>query len=256
MTFHHCIIAPRDQEVPKILKRPYCKQDLSSRFKKNGTVFNDWQEDTDFILKSAFQCDMEVIKLYYFIRGEDLKMCERSVLFNFSDLKKIFTILAAKSNYPVVSWTAFVDYCRECDILDETVTTERLFEAFELVNEENQKINNPMVNNPEDELQRYEFIELLFRVAGMKYIETKVCDSYNRAFNLLLNDHIFKHPMKDMWQEFRDKYLWKQDVCDMLYRNRSYIEKIFKDYIREDKPVAGMLPNRSQLGSTSPRKRV
>ena len=45
-------------------------------------------------------------------------------------------------------------------------------------------------DNPDKSLVRFEFIELLIRIANEKYVKTKICKNLPDAFELLLQVHI------------------------------------------------------------------
>jgi len=62
------------------------------------------------------------------------------------------------------------------------------------------------VLNPEPPtiLARFQFIEVLFRIAKHKFFDTGEFKTIYRSFEALLNEHISLLDTPDMWQEFRD----------------------------------------------------
>ena len=69
------------------------------------------------------------------------------------------------------------------------------------------------MNNPDDQkipnkLCRYEFLELLVRIANQKYRESKQVKTYAEAL-LKLIDHFKNQYTPAPWQGFRDQYLWE-----------------------------------------------
>ena len=61
-----------------------------------------------------------------------------------------------------------------------------------------------MVDNPADELQRFEFLECIVRLAEAKYLKTNICTTYVTSIRKLLDEHILRMEEQDEWQEFRD----------------------------------------------------
>lgn len=49
-----------------------------------------------------------------------------------------------------------------------------------------------MPDNPSTALQRFEFLEILVRVAGMKYVNCGKVKTYAEAVKKLLDEHILK----------------------------------------------------------------
>ncbi len=58
--------------------------------------------------------------------------------------------------------------------------------------------------NPDNQLCRFEVIEIFLRLASLKYKETGICATYSEAFEKILNEKIFPNYQPYPWQEFRD----------------------------------------------------
>ena len=56
-----------------------------------------------------------------------------------------------------------------------------------------------MGENPDGALQRFEFIEILFRIAAAKFKDTKKVSTFHEAFEKLLHDHLFKFYTPEPW---------------------------------------------------------
>ena len=65
-----------------------------------------------------------------------------------------------------------------------------------------------MDDNPDRSLQRFEFIEILYRIAEVKYKTTKQVSTFHEAFEKLIHEHVFKYCIPEPWQAFRDDMLW------------------------------------------------
>lgn len=83
--------------------------------------------------------------------------------------------------------------------------------------------------NDDSSLCRFEFSEIIVRMARCKYHDKGKCKTIWESVEKLLLDHIIPNTIEAMeWQPFRDKYLWTLEVDDLLKANRAGIEKLYK----------------------------
>ena len=75
---------------------------------------------------------------------------------------------------------------------------------------------------------------MLFRIAKHKFFDTGEFKTIYKSFEALLNEHIFLLDTPDMWQEFRDKYLWNSGSNALIRQNIHHITKIANTYIYDD----------------------
>jgi hypothetical protein len=140
---------------------------VERRFKKETSVFKDWKEDNNYILQRSAELDKKEWKAPRFIKDfEEIDRCWDIIWQNFVRLKDIFITMASRSNFPSVSNLDFTTFCDQCKLIDGKTFNlsdiDRLFIAtnVELVaNDE----------NPDKELCRFEFFEILLRIADFKY---------------------------------------------------------------------------------------
>jgi len=80
--------------------------------------------------------------------------------------------------------------------------------------------------NPDNLLCRFEFIELFLRLSDAKYRQTKLVKTVSEAFKKLLEDHILPYhgTQKHLWQSWRDKYLWRTLIDELLLANKRSLE--------------------------------
>ena len=76
------------------------------------------------------------------------------------------------------------------------------------------------------ELWRYEFYEILVRIANERYRKHGHCSSIYDALEYLINDHILPYSNPGQWQEFRDKTLWTLEVNDLFEANLENLKKV------------------------------
>ena len=129
--------------------------------------------------------------------------------------------------YPYIGWIDFSNFCDRCKIYDKQVllsTVDRIFIAT------NVETSEKMQDNPEKALCRFEFFEILLRVASAKFKETGIVNTYHEALEKLLKEHIIPYAKPERWQAFRDEELWTLDVNDVFEANLEGLKKVYSFY--------------------------
>ena len=147
-------------------------------------MFKDWTDDSKQLLRKAFLKDLENTKIQRFIRDslEYRRVCD--VLFEYTEvIKDMFNYGIAISSFPSISWIDFCNSCTEWKIPDQKTCTmqtiDRVFIAtnVELVEQE---------DNPDRDLCRFEFYEIIVRMAGAKYKDSGAANSWDQATIMIL----------------------------------------------------------------------
>lgn len=75
------------------------------------------------------------------------------------------------SHFPCISWIDFSNFCEKCKFIDHKVINVADIDRFFIAtNVEIEKLDH----NPEKALMRYEFMEILVRIAQAKFKESGV----------------------------------------------------------------------------------
>jgi hypothetical protein len=81
------------------------------------------------------------------------------------------------SSFPCISWIDFSNFCEKCNIFDKNVGIshiDRIFIATNVVLD-----TQDDTDNPEKALCRYEFYEILVRIAQTKFKEAGICKEFS-----------------------------------------------------------------------------
>ena len=177
-----------------------------------------------------------------FIKDDaDKERVEQLIGKHFMKIKKVFTSFIAQSSFPNVSWIDFGNFCEKCKIIDgKGVTLATVDRAFIAANvaADGLKLSD---DNPTNALSRFEFLEILVRLAQSKYKETGICSTYEDSVQKLLEEHVFPNSNPDSWQEFRDDYLWTIEVNDVLEANLDGLKKLYTNYHEPRKKFMTMI---------------
>ena len=115
----------------------------------------------------------------------------------------------------------FADFAVQCKFLENDPavnlsTVDRTFIAATL-QVEGQGAREAEI--PADKLNRFEFLEILVRLANIKFIETKKIKRFDEATRHLIEDYIMPNYTPYPCQSFRDEQLWTIEVNDILEAN-------------------------------------
>ena len=133
-------------------------------------VFKAFRDDSTSVLKLAFLKDTnpDLFKPYKFIKlSRDIEECLKLIHDNFKIIKDAFIILSCENRcYPNIDENFFAQFCIENGIIDKLFTAKDLSKIFVETNFEYVEDADDM--NPDDLLNRSEFLEIFMRIAVYK----------------------------------------------------------------------------------------
>jgi len=183
--YHKEILVPiRTGDLP-IKQKRIRKRVILSRFDKNNSVFKEWEVDTDSMLKKSFEADMAYSKIKKFTVDQNTYNEVTEVLFkHIRKIKDIFTYGIGTSSFPSISWMDFSGMCQSWRINDKNLSIATIDRVFIATNVE----LTDQADNPDRDLCRYEFYEILARLGKEKYHTTKICPTIASAVEKLLEE--------------------------------------------------------------------
>ena len=160
----------------------------------------------------------------------------------FDFLKDCFTSLCAQISFPVLGTLDFSNFAQQCkfDENDPAINLSTLDRTFIAASLQIETQNLKGAELPSDKLNRFEFIEILVRLANIKFCETKKLKSISEATQVLIEDYIKKYFTPEPWQKFRDEQLWTIPVQDLLEANLNNLTKIYESYKTQVKKFMDM----------------
>ena len=143
---------------------------------------------------------------------------------HFDELKGLHLCMCSSSEFPGTTLNDFAAFARKARLVDKAITLaviERLFTAANAAEGE-------QGDNRAKSLIRYEFMELLVRIAKEKYHKTRVAASVADAFEMLLERDVLPVSNHEEWQGFRDNVLYTVDVDRALRANQEALGKLYR----------------------------
>jgi hypothetical protein len=90
----------------------------------------------------------------------------------------------------------------------------------------NFEVNEHHDANSKLELCRYEFYEILVRIAKERYKDQGICSNVSDSLDCLINEYVLRFSEPGPWQDFRDFTLWTLEVNDLYEANLNNLRKI------------------------------
>ena len=132
----------------------------------------------------------------------------------------------------MIDWLDFVDACNATgwnivDNIKKDLTGSDIDRIFIATNFEEEDLEE----NDDNSLCRFEFLEIIARMAKQKYFERGVCKTVAESVEKLLVDFIIPNSIESMeWQLFRDNQLWTLEVDDLFKANQYGVDQLFKKF--------------------------
>jgi len=214
-------------------------------FKRDRSVFGTFIEDSPDLCAQMLEKDEGHGKLARVCKVEKTKKAVMGVLqTHYLELKNIFQHLVAKSGStePTLGMKELTAFAYTCKILDNSlnlVTFDRIFMATCAP-------TNKQKPAGEKRLHRYEFIEILVRLAQAKYSD-KITDTNKKRYAyqqnaeplLTLADLLQSFITKDLlpnnkmfdYLGFRHRHIYQNQVDELLRKNEMVISKLYNAFI-------------------------
>lgn len=94
-----------------------------------------------------------------------------------------------------------------------------------------------VAGNTAKDLIRYEFLEVLVRIAKVIYVDTGICTTYTAALESLFNAITPNfHPFQT-WQRWREEELWTNECNQILEANQWGLRRLYDGLINEKNPT-------------------
>ncbi len=230
-TVPHSESQVRAHAAPKIKKK-------QRMFLKERSVFRLWREDTPGQLAKLLDYDFGRSKIKKFVKSQ----IERNDMYNLllkyvAYIKEEFLVQTVRSAYPNISWIDFTSYCQQRGLLDRQVNFSVIDRLFIAVNVDIEGANT--MDNLGRALCRYEFLEILVRIAGAKFKDTGIRKTYRESLELLLASMIDLNEPPAI-NEFRKTEIWTLPIDDLLRANLEGLRKVYSRYLLGQKRALGI----------------
>ncbi|OMJ69451.1 hypothetical protein SteCoe_32825 [Stentor coeruleus] len=214
------------------------------------SIFSTYLLDTPELKTECFEFDWVNTKLANLIKDEivrdELKNFLRTKYDPLLDAYKTLSALSGSEVFAIGS-NAFNEFLGQCKILDNTFT---LSDVGINWNVTNSKSDKNQLNNSGNGLCRYEFLEIMTRIAHDKFIRNKVTTNVVEAVAKLFAGNVEDVLNKHNTSLWREEFYMVEDVDYTLKAYKPLLEHVYKKYAaKEVIPGQKMSMNLSEFRS-------
>ena len=135
--------------------------------------------------------------------------------------------IGTDETYPNIGWLDFSAACQSWGILDAKLTSQDIDRLFIATNFEEEDLED----NDNKALCRYEFFEIIVRLAKLKFVEKGFTKAVSEATEKLIVNFIIPNFSEKMPnQAFRTDELWTLDVDDLVRKNMKGVEGLYAPF--------------------------
>lgn len=243
------IVGHRDEPVPVHSRAPAKRAHKKVEFKKSETVFRTWEDDTDKKIIECMDHDAKYWKVNRLIKDKNEYVAVLTVVQeHYEFLKNTHIEVASTSEFPHIYAADFTVFMQRANLIDRTFTQADIDRVFAATNEE----LVDQANNDDEGLSRYEFIEVLIRLAYEKYYRKGERKTQAEAFRLLVERNLRIASREWVWGRFRITHLYTTSVTDLLASNLDIIATIYQMLLDGELGAEAAEPEDSDESATEP----
>lgn len=226
---------------------------IPANFYQELSVFRDFQDDTDKHLRNMLEQDFTYSKIERICgprvlpkdQLEDrIALIKETLQMHYSKLKNIFLYYAAISSReggnPKMGINEITEMVRRSGLLGNMgsgnpISLARLDQTLIATNTS----SNGFKQSHARELERYEFLEFIIRLAMAKQESQKESSSKSQTLaeitDAVIRDHILPHNLAAEGLQFRVQHMYNLKVDMIFSKNQSVLRTIFKSFTNPKK---------------------
>jgi NLR family CARD domain-containing protein 3 len=195
----------------------------------DSSLFKDYRFLNDSLISDCLDFDWKQSRLDLLIKStEDQEALKKLLLKHYKGIIETFRYLSGQcgNEYFSIGSNIFTDFLNQGKLIDH------LYEASDLGVNWNSAIvpKTKQPYNPGNALVRYEFMEMLVRVASDRYFRNKTCKSIPEAFESLMNDGMSSMLSLHNSNDWRLKSYICEEIDVTLKAYKLILDTVFRMY--------------------------
>ncbi|CDW85738.1 UNKNOWN [Stylonychia lemnae] len=228
-TLKHCVPRPLQLEILLEIEEEIR---LKTPWSFENSIFRNYKADTDEIVKQCFEFDWGCIRKPKFDDAEEEFRVKQELYHGYKLIKNLYrpySALGKIGNIFAIGLNTYTDIMRE---------------VLDLVDQEHLKLNDTdmffiIVNsikkgeiNPANGLVRYQFLEIMMRVALKKYHSSGFCKTQSEAVAKLIDKNFMPIQNSILYQNhgWRTQRYWNEGCDNALKAFRPLLEWIYHKF--------------------------
>ena len=204
-------------------------------FMKDRSIFKDFKDDDITHLRACFEEDIWFGKIgKLFKKDPELLEKVKDCLFHhYVDITNIFHYYSGTSEYPVIGTNDFTSFARHTGIYDGEVL--KLADLDLLFISANVS-HHGYTKSEERNLQRYEFIEIIYRCAVFRFIDPhRVETDKVVAIERFLTEFVYPKAQRMDGMAFRKHFCYNVKTDNLLKKNDLVLKKLYQSFTHPQK---------------------
>ncbi|CAK83556.1 unnamed protein product (macronuclear) [Paramecium tetraurelia] len=226
---------------PRILQRKYILTKYLGKFKNKKGNVAIWSKDDSLvfrgmigdsvdILDQAFEYDWGCSKIQRFVKSDYERMKLKEYFRQkYQLIKDIYKYFSSFGYQPPVYDVFCIQFGQFHKILSPIIDGENLKQSdveSDLVSIKN-NVDTKFIYNPDKAIIRYQFMEVLFRLANDKFIRSGQCKNFADAVYRLLKELEQHYEILDNSQQWRQERFWTKEVDLTLQFKQPFLRKLY-----------------------------
>ena len=201
------------------------------------SIFKDYKFDSPELLSKCFEYDWSHSRIARVVKDafdlQKIKSYLSGIYTTLKEIYKYYSSISPQGEIWSIGQMVFTDLCNEAKIVDSTFRLSDL--DFHMKGALYSEVRNP--RSPPNALVRFQFMEILVRIALDKYYKSGQAATYLDAVQMIMEVNIFpnlSHLVADKWRF--ERYINEQ--CDIVLKaNRLLLKNIYgRHSVKKVKP--------------------
>ena len=216
--------------LPRIPLRKYQPKIAKKEWNVADSIFKDYKIDSPELLGKCFEYDWAKCKVPRLIKDQiELQKIKDMLSSRYNVIKEIYKYYSSISPSGEI-WSigqmVFTDICNESKLLDNNFRLSDI--DFHLKGALFQEVRNP--RSPPNSLVRFQFMEILVRIALDKYFKSGICTSQSQAVLNLMDNNIILNLGHVSAQKWRSERYFFMSVETVIKANMALLQYTYSSY--------------------------
>lgn len=220
--------------LPRIPLRKYQPVVKKKEWSLADSMFKDYKLDSPELLGRCFEYDWGKCKVPRLIKDVNQLQQVKDILSSryqvLKEVYKYYSSISPAGEIWSIGQMVFTDICNESKLLDNSFRLSDI--DFHLKGALFQEVRNP--RSPPNSLVRFQFMEILVRIALDKFFKSGICESQSAAVKVLLDNHIVEKLGHVSAQKWRNERYFFASVENVLKGNMQLIQYTYSTYSRKN----------------------
>ncbi|CAG9324752.1 unnamed protein product [Blepharisma stoltei] len=194
------------------------------------SLFKDYKFDSEEILNECFEFDWRYSRLANFVKNPADQEAVKDILKKcYIYIKETYRNLSAYGGSELFSigTNVLTDFLNQCQLIDN------FYGASDMGVNWNSAIvpkEKGQIYNPGSALVRYEFMEILVRIANDRFLRNKICTNIADSVQKIFKDNFLRNMTQMDTNIWRDQKYLCEEVDLVLKAHKPILDAIYKKY--------------------------